>query len=167
MIATGLIILFVSLAVGIPVLIAAILLLVFRLIRRATARARAELNLEGVVLESGRLWITIRYKGYRAPGFYRGGGVTKTRTYLVLTRKRLTLLMPGSQSNQRLFWRGYAIARGDLGRFTVGVAEDGALHIHSDDPPYAKGSIDYRIAVGNAAAWVKALTEAGARLHAG
>jgi hypothetical protein len=156
----GLTTLFVSLGVGIPVFVAAILILVFSLVGRARARERAAFDHEGVVLDSGRLWITIRYANFRAPRIYRGVGIAKTRGSLVLTRQRFGVLTGGYQRPYSL------IARSDLGRFTVGIAEDGALQIHSDDPPGATGSIDYRIALGDAASWVKALTEAGARRRA-
>ena len=157
MMTAGIVILIVSLAVGIPVLVGAIIILVFSLVRRARARERVVLGREGVVLDSGPQWITIRYKNFRAPGIYRGVGIAKTRGSLVLTRQRFAVLTGGYQ-------RPYSfIARSDLGRFVVGIAEDGAFQIHSDEPPGATGSIDYRAAVRDAAAWVKALTEAGAR----
>ena len=72
---------------------------------------------------------------------------------MVLTRERLYFLR-----------RRYGtFTRSDLARFTVGVAEDGKLRLHSDDPPSASGSIDFRFNVGDTEAWVKALTDAGAR----
>ena len=58
------------------------------------------------------------------------------------------------------------IARSDLARFTVDIADNGALRIHSDDPPGATGSIEYRVTLTDAQAWVSALVQAGARGHA-
>jgi hypothetical protein len=145
----------VSLGVGIPVFVGGLLWFIFSLVRRATAAARAALEAEGVVLDTGPQWVTIRYANFRAPGFYRGVGISKTRGALVLTRRRFVF----TPSRRQFF----LVERSDLGRFTVGIAEDGALHVHSDDPPHATGSIGYRVMVSDAAAWVKALTEAGAR----
>jgi hypothetical protein len=153
----GLTTLFVSLGVGIPLFVAAILILAFSLVGRVKAAERAALDHEGVVLDSGPQWITIRYNNFRAPRIYRGVGITKTRGSLVLTRQRFGVLTGGRQRPYNL------IARSDLARFAVGIAENGALRVHSDDPPGATGSIDYRVALGDAAVWVKALAEAGAR----
>jgi hypothetical protein len=146
----------VSLALGIPLLVGTILFFAFRAARATARRVRAALELEGVILDSGTQWITMRYRGYRAPGIYRGVGVTRTRGALVLTQQRLVVTPGLRRGNLR-------VARAELGRFAVGVAEDGALQIHSDNPPGATGSIHCHIAVGDAARWVKALTEAGAR----
>jgi len=48
-----------------------------------------------------------------------------------------------------------------------GAGEDGALRVHSDAPPGATGSLDYRVPVTDTTAWVQALTEAGVRPAAG
>jgi hypothetical protein len=153
---TGAIVLVVSLGVGIPLLVATILAVVFRSVARATARERAALDREGVILDSGPLWITVRYTNFRAPGIYRGAAVSKTRGSFVLTRERL-VLTPGFR---RVRLR---VSRSDLVRFTVGIGEGGVLRLHSDDPPGASGSIDYRVPVDDATSWVKALADAGAR----
>jgi hypothetical protein len=152
-------ILFVALGVGIPLFVAAILLLVFGTIRRTIARQRAALEHEGIVLDSGIVWVTIRYSGFRAQGFARGVGLDKTRGSLILSRQRL-VLVPSR-------WQFHSIDRSDFRRFTVGIAEDGTLHLHSDDPPNATGSIDFRVPVTDAGEWVRTLTAAGARHHAG
>lgn len=146
----------VSLAVGVPLLVGIILVLAFRAARGAAQRARAALDAEGVVLDSGRQWVTMRYRGYRAPGIAWGAGVIRTRASLVLTRERLVLTPGLRRGNLR-------VARADLARFGVGLADDGALQIHSDNPPGATGSIHCRIAMSDAARWVAALLEAGAR----
>lgn len=144
-----------ALGLGIPLLVVALLGLVFFLIGQALDRARAGLEAEGVVMASKRVRITTRYQNFRAPSLLAAGGIRMNPGYLVLTRERLVVL----QRPQR-----YGIfARADLGRFRVGVAENGTLQLHSDEPPGATGSVDYRVPVGDAAAWVKALTAAGAR----
>ncbi len=140
--------------VGILALVAAVLGVVFALVGRLLDRARAELEPEGVVKASARVMVTTRFRGFRSPALI-SSGFRRNPGYLVLTRERLLVL----QRPQR-----YGIfARGDLGRLRVGVAESGALQIQSDDPPGATGSVDYRVAVPDAAAWVKTLTDAGAR----
>ena len=153
--AAGVVIFVASLVAGIVVFIAAIFVLVFTLYRRAAARARAALAAEGIVLDSGPRTITIRYTGFRARGFYRGVGYTKTRASIVLTRRRFAVTPARRQF--------YSVDRAELGRYTVGIAGDGTLNFHSDDPPHASGSIDYRVEVPDAAAWVRALTDAGMR----
>ena len=95
----------------------------------------------------------------RARGIRIGAGVNKSRASLVLTRQGRFILMPGFRG------RYWLVAP----NITVGIAEDGRLHPHSDNPSGegASGSIDYRIAVPEAAAWMNALTLAGAQPHPG
>jgi hypothetical protein len=59
-------------------------------------------------------------------------------------------------------WQFFRVNRADLPRYTVGV-DGGQLVIHTDDPPNATGTIDYRVTLADPQPWVKALTEAGAR----
>jgi hypothetical protein len=132
--------------------VAAIFAAVLLSIRGATARARAALTEEGIALESGPCWITIHYRDFRAPGIYRGVGVTKTRATLVLTAAGRILLVPGRSR--------YWLVPGNV---TVSVAADGALHLHSDAPTGGTGSIDYRVTTPDAERWMRVLTEAGAR----
>ena len=119
----------VLLGVGIPAFVGAVLLLVFSLVARAAARMRAELEMEGVVLDSGPQWITIRYNNFRSPGLYKGVAITRMRSSLILTQKRLVM------TPHRRPYR--FIGKKELQHFTAGVAEDGSLQIHSDDPPNA------------------------------
>ena len=148
----------VLLGVGIPLFVLALLggifALVFSSIRKATARMRAELASEGIVLDTGPQWITLRLTNFRAPGLAVGVSVNKSRASLVLTQRRFVML-----PSRRAFCR---VDRKDLARYTVGL-DGGALVIHSDDPPNASGSIDYRVTFPEAQAWVNALTDAGAR----
>ncbi len=153
----------VLLAVGIPLGVITFLLVlfafIFTMVRRRFAQARALLEQEGIALDSGPQWITIHYSAFRARGIRIGAGVNKSRGSLVLTRQGRIILMPG-------FSGRYWLVPPNI---TVGIAEDGRLHIHSDSPSGegASGSIDYRIAVPEAAAWMNALTQAGARPHPG
>jgi len=146
------------LGVGIPVFVATILLIVFTLVRRSVRRqmaeARAQAEREGIVLDSGPVWMTIRYSGFRSPNVFIGAGIRKTRVTMLLTRERL-VFVPGSRHY-------FTVSRADLARFHV-VVEDAALRIHTDSPPNASGSIDYRVPVTDPAAWMAALSEAGAR----
>jgi hypothetical protein len=147
------------LAVGIPVSVLTFLLVlftfIFTMVRRRMAQARALLEQEGIVLDTGTCWITIRYQGFRARGIRIGVGINKARCSLVLTRQGRIILMPG-------FTGRYWLVPPNV---TVRIAEDGALHIHSDNPSGegAAGTIDYRVATPEAAAWMNALTQGGAR----
>ncbi|HEX3343464.1 MAG TPA: hypothetical protein VHS09_02780 [Polyangiaceae bacterium] len=151
------------LAVGIPVgvllFVGVLLIFIFSMVRRSFARTRALVEQEGIVLDTGTQWITIRYRGFRARGLRVGAGINKARCSLVLTRQGRIILMPGFQGR---YWLVPA-------NVTVGIAGDGALHIHSDNPSGegAAGSISYRVAMPEAATWVNALTQAGARLQTG
>jgi hypothetical protein len=147
------------LGIGIPALVLTILAVVFLFVSRAVRRRMAEERLkatqEGIVLDSGPVWMTVRYRGFQSAGLFIGVGIRKSRVTALLTRERLAFL-PWSRHY-------FTIARADLARFKVGVAEDGGLRIHTEDPPGASGSIDYRIPVADASAWVSALAEAGAQ----
>jgi hypothetical protein len=118
------------------------------------AEARAAAASEGIVLDSGPVWMTIHYRGYRSSSFAVGVGLTKTRATAILTRQRL-IFTPASR-------RYFNVARSDLGRFQVGLV-DGAVFLRTEDPPHGSGSIDVRLSVPDGSAWVTALTEAGAR----
>lgn len=141
-------------ALGIPIVVLAILGVVFYLIGKVLDQARAELDAEGVEKASERVIISTRFKGFRAPGLITSG-FRKNPGYLVLTRERLIVL----QRPQR-----YGIfARGDLGHLRVSVDDDGALRVFTDEPPGATGSVSYRVPVPDAADWVKTLVAAGAK----
>lgn len=144
----------VSLGIGIPLFVALILFIVFTSVRRAIARQREAIASEGVVLDSGPQWITIHLKGFRAPGRAVGVGVEKARMSMILTKKALHFV-----PNR---WRFLHFERSGLDHFVVDI-EGGALHMHSDDPPNASGTIDIKLPVSNASEWVAALTEAGAK----
>jgi hypothetical protein len=143
---------------GIPVFVAGILLVVFTLVRRSIRRqvegARRQAEGEGIVLDSGPIWMTIRYNGFRSSNLMIGAGIRKTRATLLLTRERLTFV-PGSRHY-------FTVNKADFPRFNV-VTEDGAVRMHTDNPPAASGSLDYRFAVSDPAAWASALADAGAR----
>jgi hypothetical protein len=147
------------LGVGIPVFVLTILTVVFFLVRSAVNRqmaaGRARAAEEGVVLDAGSVWMTIRYRGFRSSNVMIGVGIRKTRVAVFLTRAGLRFL-PGSRHY-------FDILNADMGSFTAGIGDGGALHLQSDSPPNASGSIDYMISVPEATTWVAALTAAGAR----
>ncbi len=136
---------------GVILLNAVIFTLVFTLIKKGLERQRRELEIEGVVLDSGPVWITRRLRGYSGHGMYAGYSVKKGRSHLVLTRTHLVALG----------FRGARFERSELHRFKVSV-DDGALRLHTENPPGATGSMELRVPVADAFAWVRALKEAGA-----
>jgi hypothetical protein len=145
----------VLLCVGIPVVAVAYAYMLVRLIRRAAARARAALETEGIVLDTGTQWITIYYKRFRARGIAIGVGVNKARAALVLTRENRIILVPGFRGRYWLTPSGVS----------VGIDPGGRLHIHSDAPSGqgASGTVDYHVAMPEPATWVNVLLQAGAR----
>lgn len=136
------------------VLVTAVLVIVFAAIRTVIDRAAEALAPEGIELDSGQVTVTTRMRDFRAPDFYSGGGIRRNPARVVLTKQRLYIL----QRPQRYG----VIDRADLAKFAVGIL-DGKLHLRSDQPPGASGSIDYRIPVRDADSWVAALAGAGAR----
>ncbi len=143
-----------SLVFGILLFVGCLLMFIFRGVRAAAVRQRAELEGEGVVLDSGRVPVVLHFRGFRAQGMYVGVGANRGTMQMVLTKRRLVFV-----PSRRSFLR---IDRADLNRYAASV-EDGALRLHSEDPPNASGSIDFRISVSDPAAWLRALTEAGAK----
>jgi len=143
-----------SLVFGILAFVAALLVFIFRGVRAAAARQRAELDAERVVLDSGRVPMTARFNGFRTQGMAMGVGVMKGMTTLVLTQRRLVFV-----PSRRQFLR---IDRQDLDRYTASI-DGGALRLHSDNPPNASGTVEFRVSVSDAPAWLRALGEAGAK----
>lgn len=139
--------------VGPLVLVTAVLVIVFAAIRKAIDRAADALAPEGIELDSGRITVTTRLRNYRGPGIYSGGGIRRNPARAVLTKERLYIL----QRPQRFG----VIDRADLAKFTVGTL-DGKLHLRSEQPPGATGTIDFRIPVRDPETWVAALAGAGA-----
>lgn len=129
-----------------------VIVLVFTLIRRSITR---EANaLADVELDSGPVKLTTRYQRFKTSRMYRGGGIRMTPAHLVLTKTHLHIL-----ERPQLYG---IIARADLARFTVGTL-DNRLHLRSEDPPNASGTIDYRVPVADPDRWVAALSAIGAR----
>ncbi len=138
-------------------LVAVLLFSIFAAVRRAGEREVAALQSEGIVLDSGRVHVRFGFRGFRGPMVAIGVGVRAGPGRIVLTQQRLTFVPSGSNR--------YGFARMDregLSRFQVGI-QDGKLHLHSDQPPNASGSVDVLVSVANPAQWVDALTMAGAR----
>lgn len=138
-------------AAGPLVLTAAILFVVFAAIRRRIDRAASEIG--GALLDSGVTKMTTRFHGFRTEDIARRG-LRRNHVRAVLTSSHLHLVERPQV---------YGIfERDELSRFTVGVVGD-SLHLVSNDPPRAVGTVDYRIAVSDPGRWVEALVAAGAR----
>lgn len=135
-------------------LVATVLTIVFSLVRRAVDRAAAALANEGVVLDSGPLTLTTRYRSFRSAAIYSSSSIQRVPGRIVLTNQRLHLL--------RRPQRYGVFERSELPKLSVDVFE-GMLRIHSDDPPNASGHVDFRAPVTDPQAWLKALVEAGAK----
>lgn len=143
--------------VGSAGITAIVLTIVFSAVRRRTQRAMAELEPEGIVKDSGSVRVSWRFHDFRAPRIYTSVGAQVGPGRLVLTRRRLAVL-PGS-------WRrpGFdALTPEVLAKFQVGT-KDGKLHLHTESPPGATGTVDVYASVPDATAWVSALTQLGAR----
>lgn len=150
-----------AILVGTLVLVGAILFVVFSAVRKAAQREAAELASEGVVLDSGSVTLTASFKNFRGPSVYIGVGSRTGQSRIVLTKRRLVFVPSGRNR--------FGFARMDyeqLPRFEVGLS-DGQLHLHSDQPPNGSGTINLHLSVTDPASWVRALTEAGARLSTG
>jgi hypothetical protein len=135
-------------------LVVGLLYFIFGAVRRAGDREVAALQSEGIVLDSGPVHIRFGFRGFRGPMVAIGVGVRAGPGRLVLTRQRLTFVPSGR--NRFGFAR---MDREGLRRFQVGI-QDGKLHLHSDEPPNATGTVDVLVSVANPAQWVDALTEA-------
>lgn len=150
----------VALVVGIVVLAlvlnGVLLWFILRTIKNAIARQAEELAKEGIVKDSGSVKVTEHLRDFRAPGMRVSVGARSGLGRLILTKERLALL----PLNRR---HGLSIlSRADLSRFTA-AARDGKLHLHTDNPPNATGSIEVVVSVPDADAWVSALADAGAK----
>jgi hypothetical protein len=149
------------LAIGIPLLVATILFVVFTLVGWAARRAREALEPEGIVLDSGSQWLTVRMSNYRRQGRYTRKAFSKGKGYVVFTRQALVVLSGTAGTGN-----GIRCPSSELRRFSVGIT-DGKLHLVSDSPPGATGHVDYRIAVPDPDRWVSTLCAAGAQPAAG
>lgn len=146
----------VAIVVAVLLFVGGLLFFIFSAIRRQTARALTILHGEGIILDSGRVHVKLSFRGFRGPRVAIGIGVNMGPGRVVLTQRRFTFV-PWGQNR-------YGFTTTDrelLNRFTVGV-DEGKLHMHSDDPPNAKGTVDIHVSVSNPAEWVEALTSAGA-----
>ncbi len=145
----------VSSVVGGVVLVGGFVYLLLRAILAIAQKQRDVLANEGIVLDSGSVWMTIQYRGFSAPRFARGIGFDKRKGAFILTKNRFSVVPRR--------WQHEQIARSDLGRFTVGTDAEGRLLVRSDNPPNASGLIEFHVPVGDPNAWISALTAAGAR----
>jgi hypothetical protein len=120
--------------------------------RKNLERRRAELEVEGIVLDSGVRSMTVHFEGFRAPGLYVGVGVRQGPGQLVLTRKHLVFV--GARRLPPTPWA-------ELGRFKVQV-HDGRLRLETDRPYGASGSLGVDVSVDDPEGWVRELRAAGA-----
>jgi hypothetical protein len=131
--------------------------LIVSAVRRTIRRDLAELESEGIVLDSGSVHLTVRFRGFHSRGIVIGVGMRAGPGRLVLTHQRFCTIPIA---------RRYAsignVAREDLARFVVGT-KDGGLLLRTDDPPNARGSVELVATVPDVEQWVRALTDAGAR----
>jgi len=148
----------IEIAGGVVLLVSIVLTIVLtavgRVMRRRMIEQRAALESEGIELDGGIVPGTIRYRNFRAPGFYWGTGIQMTRRHVVLTKSHLAIL--GGKVR-------FHIPRPDLGRYTVGTV-DHRLQIVSDDPHGATGHVDLRLAVAEPEKWLAALRDAGCKV---
>lgn len=138
------------------VVLVIVLALVRRAIRTTTAKARAELESEGVVMETPPVGGSVRYRNFR--GRRLGGqmivasrAIVALRVVVVLTQQQLALVG----------FRTVHIPRAELGRFVVRAA-DGRLVLATDRPLDGTGHVEYHLRVTEPETWVRALVEAGA-----
>lgn len=120
--------------------------------REQLARTIAQLESAGIVRRSEIVGGSVRYRHYRAPGVYRGAGISATRAGLVLTREELVVVGGHAQR----------IPVAALGKYVVTV-QDGKLVLATDDPPGATGHVALHLRLPDAEAWAKDLRQAGAR----
>jgi hypothetical protein len=149
--------LIVTIVVGTLMLVGGILIAVMSAVQKATEREAAELAGEGILLDSGTVNLTAKFRNFRGPRVYIGVGGRRGPARVVLTKQRFTFLPSGKNR--------FGFARMDhagLARFKVGVSE-GQLHMHTDDPPHASGTVDLHLEVPDPGSWVRALIEAGAQ----
>lgn len=117
--------------------------------RRIAARYVAELEAEGIVRRSGRVVVGTSLKNYRSERFgYASRAVSRKFGELVLTERGLAVI------SQRVF------------RFSPPDTEvwvDGQkLHLLTETPMEASGTIDISAKLPDAAAWRDLLVERGA-----
>lgn len=140
--------------VGSMLLVTTVLFAVFAAIRKAIDRAAEALGPEGIELDSGPVIVSTRMRNFRAPKIYSSAAFRRNPARVVLTKQRLYIL----ERPQRFG----LFDRSELSSFTVRIV-DGTLHLRSEEPPGATGTIEYRVPVRDADTWLARLVEAGAR----
>jgi hypothetical protein len=147
--------------VGALVLAGGVLVIVFSAVARSRARLVAELQAEGIVLDSGPAHVKVTFHGFRGPRVYVGAGVRGGPGRVVLTQQRLRIVaLPNAKYGVGSF------PRGAMSALTVGV-DGGNLHLRADNAPGTTGTVEFFVTVAEPAGWVNALTQAGARARTG
>jgi hypothetical protein len=148
----------VGLVVGILVVVAVVLLgtlsVVFSTLKKKLAADHAALEHEGIEKESDDARGSLRYRDFRAPGFYASRSFSGVSGRLILTRATFSFHSVGSRMRH--------VPRGELGRYAVTTNADGHLVISTDQPHNASGHMELHLRLPDAEAWAQALRAAGA-----
>jgi len=129
---------------------------VFALVGRITARLISSLEPEGIVQRTGRQKIRVTLRGFRGAGRYASYKLSINYGELVLTERSFAVAA------------GTLLVRFDLGSLSSAEVwvEGGRLGFKSDRPSDASGTVEVRVALPDAEAWCARLVERGARLRA-
>ncbi len=126
---------------------------VFYLIARVQKRLAEDLILrEGLVLRSGRTWISMALDNYRSEARYSSWRRSRNRGEVLLTNQALVVLHVV----------GFRFSDVDIASLQV-AAEGTTLLLKTDNPPAASGRVELRFRVNDPSAWVAALGARGAR----
>lgn len=157
-----------ALGLGIPLLVGAILFVVFRTMFESLKDAKTEYESEGIELDSKPQWVTVRLNNYASPAAPKGiSAYSKNPNVLLLTRKNLLLVRNHNNGwTTRMGFKFIRIDRTNLQRLKV-TSINNTLHIHCDSPPNASGQFTISLPVDNAEQWVQQLINAGAQRENG
>lgn len=125
--------------------------LVLFLVRLVHERMVRVLEPEGIVRRSGRVRIRLTLRGYRGPVVRRASSFSIRTGELVLTGRRLVLVMP------------YLIPLG-VPPWSAVTTElrDGKLYLMTEEPPEAQGKVEVTLNVPEPETWIAALQGARA-----
>jgi hypothetical protein len=136
----------------------AIIAAVLVAVSRQRKRIAAELEAEGIVLDSGRTGVRVSFSGFRGPRFAAGRSARGGPGRVVLTPRRLRILaLPHAK---------YGVGSLDgaaLARCRIGVDDRGRLHLRGEDLPGTTGRFELFVRVVEPERWIAALVAAGAR----
>jgi hypothetical protein len=143
--------------VGSLLLVGAILVVVFAVVRRGTRRRVASLVAQRrVVRRSGDRIVTLRFRKYRSARMYALYRLKKNYGEVVLLDDELIA------ASGLLVFR---FTPADIASIEAWV-EGETLHLKTAEPPDAEGELQISVRVPDAADWTRVLRERGARLRA-